>query len=553
MAEICLYVRQPRNQALWLAGGCAGPSHVRAVCQYLGASPLRLKSFYPADFDRGLDWYSSDRRWYYEETPSGGKACLEVESSFEILHGLPTRDEICSNIITECEMIIRSLAPRQCRRLLSAHGPRLFHSTRRTFQQNGTPVELPSNEAQVAEAAFRSALIEQTGIDVVSPQAHPEDEVDEIAHRDPKYVELQKREQRDSQRIEAYHTWNHLRHTTHKLGSQLEPSYNPIDLIRSPPRASDVTEELLLASQAHLGHSTSLWHPANSRYIFGVRSGVHIISLDVTAAHLRRAAKVVAGVAERGGLILFVGTRSRQDRIVVRAAEMAGACHLIERWIPGSITNGQQLLGRCRTKVVDEFDREIPGFEEQLMDRGVLKPDLVICLNPPENYVLLHECGLQGIPTIGIIDTDQDPTWVTYPIPANDDSLRSVQVIAGVLGRAGEEGQARRRTAAQHGDITFEAARNLTLPRVASNHGAPEEEDDGLLGASAPGQAEQGATQADRLQQPAPSASTTAASASAQPSREEGIEASERAERDVSVRGAKKEADELQQGTSDAR
>ena len=197
----------------------------------------------------------------------------------------------------------------------------------------------------------------------------------------------------------------------------------------------------------------------NSRYIFGIRQGIHIISLDVTASHLRRACRVVSGVAERGGLILFVGTRPGQDRCVVNAAKLAGGCHLFERWIPGSITNGQQILGGCQLKVVDEYDREVEGTKEELLDQPALKPDLVVCMNPLENWVLLHECGLNNIPTIGIIDTDANPTWVTYPIPANDDSLRCVQVIAGVLGKAGEEGQQRRKESARRGEITYTPVR----------------------------------------------------------------------------------------------
>ena len=193
----------------------------------------------------------------------------------------------------------------------------------------------------------------------------------------------------------------------------------------------------------------------NSRYIFGIRQGIHIISLDVTASHLRRACRVVSGVAERGGLILFAGTRLGQDRCVVKAAEMAGGCHLFERWTPGSITNGHQILGQCKTKVVDEYDRELESDEQELRERPALKPDLVVCLNPLENWVLLHECAMNAIPTIGIIDTDANPTWVTYPIPANDDSLRCVQVIAGVLGRAAEEGQAVRREKAARGELTY--------------------------------------------------------------------------------------------------
>lgn len=193
----------------------------------------------------------------------------------------------------------------------------------------------------------------------------------------------------------------------------------------------------------------------NSRYIFGIRQGIHIISLDVTASHLRRACRVVSGVAERGGVILFAGTRPGQDRCVVKAAELASGCHLFERWPSGGITNGYQLLGRCKTKLLDEFDREIGGYEKELFDRPALKPDLVVCLNPLENWVLLHECGMNAIPTIGIIDTDANPTWVTYPIPANDDSLRCVQVIAGVLGRAGQEGQIRRIEKAKQGELTY--------------------------------------------------------------------------------------------------
>ena len=108
----------------------------------------------------------------------------------------------------------------------------------------------------------------------------------------------------------------HLAH----LGSDISPHYRPHTLLNHPPSPADVTLELLLASQAHQGHATSLWNPANARYIEGIRHGVHIISLDATAAHLRRCAKVVQEVCFRAGMVLFVGTRPNQDRAVVRAA-----------------------------------------------------------------------------------------------------------------------------------------------------------------------------------------------------------------------------------------
>jgi ribosomal protein S2 len=201
----------------------------------------------------------------------------------------------------------------------------------------------------------------------------------------------------------------------------VEPYYQPHELVVNPPGPEDVTLELLLASQSHLGHSTSLWNPMNQRYIYGVRQGVHIISLETTAAHLRRAAKVVEGVAYHGGLILFVGTRPGQGPAVVKAAELAKGCHLFERWTPGSITNGDQILRNCEIQAVGKDDEIIPGFDEKIAEWKALKPDLVVVMNPLENYILLHECGLNNIPTIGVIDTDADPTWVTYPIPANDD------------------------------------------------------------------------------------------------------------------------------------
>ncbi|ORY12026.1 ribosomal protein S2, flavodoxin-like domain-containing protein [Clohesyomyces aquaticus] len=269
---------------------------------------------------------------------------------------------------------------------------------------------------------------------------------------------------RSSTVAEQYQLFKQQQKLTQTLGSDISAHYKPHTLLSNPPSPADVTLELLLAAEAHQGHATSLWNPANARYIHGVRQGIHIISLDVTAAHLRRASKVVQEVSKRGGIVLFVGTRDGQDTAVVRAAQLAKGYHLFERWIPGSITNGQQILGKCATKVMNEKDEVVPGFDEQLYERPVLKPDLVVCVNPMENYVLLHECALNNIPTIGVIDTNADPTWVTYPIPANDDSLRCIQVIAGVLGRAGEAGQKQRLELAEKGQITYRPAQGLVAP-----------------------------------------------------------------------------------------
>ena len=186
---------------------------------------------------------------------------------------------------------------------------------------------------------------------------------------------------------------------------------------------------------------------------------------------------------------------------MVKAAQLAGGCHLFDHWIPGSITNGQQILGRCAKKVVDEHDQEVDGFEEQLLRKAALKPDLVVCLNPLENYVLLHECGLNNIPTIGIIDTDANPTWVTYPIPANDDSLRCVQVIAGVLGNAGREGQQQRRAAATRGIVGYQQAHGLEAPKKEAKKSSNRQDPAALAGGDEAMDEVEGFTLADLIKQ----------------------------------------------------
>ncbi|KAL8923278.1 MAG: hypothetical protein Q9208_004678 [Pyrenodesmia sp. 3 TL-2023] len=338
-------------------------------------------------------------------------------------------------------MIIRQALARQGRRIASRPAHPWRRSFASTFDIEGIESSLDSS---LKETHSIESLLQNETSSLVP-------HIENTTHATPSISS-------NRQVAASYRSLRRQRNTTAHLGTTLTPHYEPHTLLTNPPPPSEISLPLLLASQSHLGHSTSLWNPANSRYIFGIRQGIHIISLDVTAAHLRRACRVVSGVTERGGIILFVGTRRGQHRAVVNAAAMSGGCHLFERWTPGSITNGHQILGRCRMKVVDEFDRPVPGYENDCLERPSLKPDLVVCLNPLENWVMLHECGLHGIPTIGVIDTDANPTWVTYPIPANDDSLRCVQLIAGVLGRAGEEGQRRRLERARKGEVTYQPA-----------------------------------------------------------------------------------------------
>lgn len=236
----------------------------------------------------------------------------------------------------------------------------------------------------------------------------------------------------------------HARDRAAQLGSVLESHYKPSNSLLHPPNPWQVSLNTLIAAGAHLGHATALWNPANQPYIFGIRQGIHIIYLESTLAHLRRACSVLRGLCEQNGIVVFLGTRHGQQRCVEEAAKRCGGYHVFDRWIPGTITNAKQVLGTSGLGEFDDKERKRRDIDKT--DGKTVLPDLVVVLNPLENRAALAECARMRVPTIGIIDTDADPACVTYPIPANDDSLRVVQMIAGVLGNAGKEGMRRRRT-----------------------------------------------------------------------------------------------------------
>ncbi|KAK6840820.1 hypothetical protein PG987_001680 [Apiospora arundinis] len=335
-------------------------------------------------------------------------------------------------------MIIREFGVRHGRKVLAAplrRGQQCLRSL--STETSGTPV---ATADPAVEAAIQSNPENPTVPSLFARAAKP-------TRRRPVVPDTTKAD---------WETAQQLKRDLNKVGAQVEHRYSPFDVFRNPPGPKDVTLELLMASQAHMGHHASVWNPANARYIYGIRQGIHIISLEQTAAHLRRAARVVEEVAYHGGLILFVGTRPGQTQIVTQAARLAKACHLFTKWTPGTITNSDKILPGIPVEIVNEFDQPIQGFNQHLMDRRALVPDLVVCLNPLENFTMLRECSQANVPTIGIVDTNTEPTWVTYAIPANDDSLRCLAVIGSVLGRAGEAGQKRRMEDAKNGKVTWD-------------------------------------------------------------------------------------------------
>ncbi|KAJ7046606.1 ribosomal protein S2, flavodoxin-like domain-containing protein [Mycena alexandri] len=198
------------------------------------------------------------------------------------------------------------------------------------------------------------------------------------------------------------------------------------DGVRRP--VPNATVSSLLAAGAHFGHSSTRMNPNFIPYAYGVRAQSTIIDLDHTVPLLRRAANLVRAVAFAGGQILFIGTRPDLRQIVKSAAGRIGkqGYYISDRWIPGTLTNTAEL------------------FTPQVAAETLSTPDLVILLNPLTNLTCIRECALAHVPTIGIIDSDADPRIVMYPIPANDESPQTAEIVAGILSIAGREGLALR-------------------------------------------------------------------------------------------------------------
>lgn len=225
-------------------------------------------------------------------------------------------------------------------------------------------------------------------------------------------------------------------------GSNLVGVHRPHKDVVNPPRAKDVTVKKLLASGVHLGRSTKLYCPESQGSIYGEYKGIHIVDLEKTLSALRSAARVVEKVVENGGIVLFVGLQSGQLRAVRNAAEKCNGSYVVKKWHAGAITNALEL-----PKKRFEIDMgDLPTGRELTQDeeKAVIKPDLMVVLNPESCAPALKEARQMRIPTVGICDTNCDPSLVNYAIPGNNASTRSVNLLVGVLGKAGEMGLKRR-------------------------------------------------------------------------------------------------------------
>ena len=215
----------------------------------------------------------------------------------------------------------------------------------------------------------------------------------------------------------------------------------------------------LLEAGVHFGHQTGRWNPRMRRFIFGERGGIHIIDLQQTERLLAEAQEFAAEVAGRGGTILFVGTKKQARDSIKEAADSAGMPYVDQRWLGGLLTNFQTISKRIK-RLHDLTDWTENGTLELLPTReriaaiaerekleinlgGVRDlqrvPDAVFVVDLKNDAIAVREAERLRIPIIGLVDSNVDPTPVTYAIPGNDDAIRSCKVVIDAIGQAAAE------------------------------------------------------------------------------------------------------------------
>lgn len=222
------------------------------------------------------------------------------------------------------------------------------------------------------------------------------------------------------------------------------------------------TVKSLLEAGVHFGHQTSRWNPKMAPYLFGARGGVHIIDLEQTLGYLNDAEAYAERTAKDGGLILFVSTKRQGKAIVKDAATAAGMPYVIERWLGGTLTNFPTIHERLKLllklrqeKAGGDWER-LPKKEvarkQDSLDRletllgGMAEldkvPAAVFVGDVMREGLAVHEAQKLGLPVIGVIDSNADPTDIEYPVPANDDAVGAIKLITETIADAAGRGHA---------------------------------------------------------------------------------------------------------------
>jgi small subunit ribosomal protein S2 len=213
-----------------------------------------------------------------------------------------------------------------------------------------------------------------------------------------------------------------------------------------------VSKELaraLINAGVHYGHGVSRWNPKMAPYIFGKRGMIHIMNVKETIKGLLIAKKLLADVVASGKDVVFVGTKRQAQKAVEAAAAKSGMHYVSTRWLGGTLTNFRTIRSRLQRleeleamqeagtldaeskKMASMLKRELKKIKSNL--EGIRKmsrlPGVIVAVDVKKEYLALREARKLGIPTIGIIDTDSDPDTIDVAIPANDDSIRAVDIL----------------------------------------------------------------------------------------------------------------------------
>jgi small subunit ribosomal protein S2 len=221
-----------------------------------------------------------------------------------------------------------------------------------------------------------------------------------------------------------------------------------------------VTMKSLLEAGVHFGHQKRRWNPKMRRYIFARRNGIHIIDLQKTLRMLEVAAEYMTSVAADGKKILMVGTKKQAHDTVSSEAQRAGAFHITTRWLGGTLTNFKTIQSRI-DYMVELETRKAKGEFERLTKKEALKlegniarlnrylggikemtemPGALFVIDIGKEAIAVAEARRVGVPIIALVDSDCDPDLIDYPIPGNDDAIRSIRLVTGRMASAIIEG-----------------------------------------------------------------------------------------------------------------
>jgi small subunit ribosomal protein S2 len=214
--------------------------------------------------------------------------------------------------------------------------------------------------------------------------------------------------------------------------------------------AVDVDIKKLLESGAHFGHTTSRWHPKMAPYLHSKRAGNHIIDLTKTVEALEVALPLIEKTVAAGKQVLLVGTKRQAKELVQTAAEDTGMPYVVNRWVGGMLTNTTTMNGRIKYlqdlenkletgELANRYSKlEVQRFQEEIAEMNRLyggiknlhgKPGLVYVTDVVTDHLAVKEAKRLGVPVVGVVDSNADPSVIDFPIPANDDALKAVQLL----------------------------------------------------------------------------------------------------------------------------